>query len=462
MGNRELENYIRKIVKEAPVEDYFDADFPERMDPKVKARLEDPESIYAKNKAFRGGASDVERLGATRFKEIVGAVRNFYGEERNLTSPQVKAEIQGIQMSAVREVLSLEQMHREPLRDLAVQIAASSRGWLPVGITIEEAIEQGTLLKKRQEGGVLYEFDFINLLTFFGEKRIDPKIFKEKPAQNVKLPIPPSFSFDADELTPEETKQLEIEKRNVINAMIMGGAARSQFSYHAYKTQLDEINPRLFDLYNKIMGANDLMYFTNQDLIDLLGGNAAGAAGKMKSQPQPQSDDEDEDDEEKEETNDNDTYFANGLIFPFLLFEISQAFRLIKARYQWKDMDPEIARQVISQTDTLQNEPMNLRVGGELERRLQSLLPEELTEMFGGEEKKYIPFFEQLLYSIPAEEFLKEIIANVVSDNKSDNEKVRERFEQIYKDAIKLYNKTNSDEEEDDEEEDDILTRLGL
>lgn len=461
MGNRNLENFIRKIVKEAPVEDYFDADFPERMDPKVKSRLEDPESIYAKNKAFRGGVSDVERLGATRFKEIVGAVRNFYGEERNLTSPQVKAEIQGIQMSAVREVLSLEQMHREPLRDLAVQIAASSRGWLPIGLSIEEAVEEGLLLKKRDQGGVLYEFDFINILTFFGEQRVDPRIFQEKPAQNVKLPIPPNFSFDADELTPEETKQLEIEKRNVINAMIMGGAARNQFSYHSYKTQLDEINPRLFDLYNKIMGANDLMYFTNQDLIDLLGGNAAGASGKLPSQSQSQQDDDDEDENENQDENDNDTYFANGLIFPFLLFELSQSFRLIKARYQWKDMDPEIARQVTSQTDTLQNEPMNLRIGGELDKRIESLLPEELTEMFGGEEKKYIPFFEQILYSIPAEEFLKEIIANVVSDSESDNEKVRRRFEQIYKDAIKLYNKAYSDEE-DDEEEDDILKSLGL
>jgi siroheme synthase (precorrin-2 oxidase/ferrochelatase) len=102
---------------------------------------------------------------------------------------------------------------------------------------------------------------------------------------------------------------------------------------------------------------------------------------------------------------------------------------------------------------------MNLRIGGELDKRIESLLPEELTEMFGGEEKKYIPFFEQILYSIPAEEFLKEIIANVVSDSKSDHEKVRTRFEQIYKDAIKLYNKAQS---EDDEEEDDILKSLGL
>ena len=29
------------------------------------------------------------------------------------------------------------------------------------------------------------------------------------------------------------------------------------------------------------MGANDLMYFTDQQLIDTLGGNAAGASGKL-------------------------------------------------------------------------------------------------------------------------------------------------------------------------------------
>jgi len=346
---------------------------------------------------------------------------------------------------------------------LAVEIAAKEEGWLPYSKNMEQAIEEGLVVKTRKNGGILYEFDFVNMLTFLGEQSIDPSIFKMKPQKEQKLPLPPNFSFDIDELTPEEQKQLEIEKRNVINAIIMGKGKRGQFAYQMYKDRLDAIDPGLYPLYNKIMGANDLMYFTDEDLIEALGGNAAGAAGKMK--PQPSDDDDDDDDEGGEEQNDNDTYYANGLIFPILLHELFKSFSMIQARAQWKDMDPEMATQVIGQTDTMVNEPMNFRVGGELVRKLRTLLPDELT--LDNEGKKYIPFFEQLLYSIPAEEFLKNVIANVVSDSPSDNEKAKKKFNELLQQAKANYKKykegdDDDDDYDDDEEDDDILTRLGL
>jgi hypothetical protein len=137
---------------------------------------------------------------------------------------------------------------------------------------------------------------------------------------------------------------------------------------------------------------------------------------------------------------------------------------MIQSRAQWKDMDPEMATQVISQTDTMQNEPMNFRVGGELVRKLRTLLPDELTLDQDG--KKYVPFFEQLLYSIPAEEFLKDVIANVISDEKSDNDKAVRKFNELLQKAKAEYKKykegDDDDDYEDEDEDDDILTRLGL
>jgi hypothetical protein len=459
MGNRDIERLIRKIIKEAPV-DY--GDYPERMDPKIQRRIEDPEGLYAKNRAFKGGVSDVEKLTGKRFKEVVDYVKRYFGTEQNVTSPQVKMAIQLQQMRAISQAMQLEPRYKEQLRDLAVEIAAKEEGWLPYSDNMEQSVEKGLVVKKRKDGGVVYEFDFVNMLTFLGEKRIDPSIFKMKPEKEQKLPLPPNFSFDIDELTPEEQKQLEIEKRNVINALIQGKGKRGQFSYQMYKDRLDAIDPGLYPLYNKILGANDLMYFTDEDLIEALGGNAAGAAGKM---PEPNSDEDEDDDEGGEEEEGNDTYFANGLIFPLLLHELFKAFSMVQARAQWKDMDPEMATQVIGQTDTMQNEPMNFRVGGELVRKLRTLLPDELT--LDNEGKKYIPFFEQLLYSIPAEQFLKDVIANVISDNKSDNEKAQRKFNELLQQAKANYKKykegdDDDDDYEDDEEDDDILTRLGL
>lgn len=456
MGKRELENFIRKIVKEAPI-DY--GDNPERMHPRTQQRIEDPEGIYAKNRAFKKGVSDVEKLAGTRFKEIVNYVKRYYSTERNVTDPQIKRAIQMEQMLSVRQAMQIEPRYREQLRDLAVEIAAKEEGWMPYNKTMEQAIEEGLVLKNRKQGGVVYEFDFVNMLTFLGEQGIDPGIFQMKSKENQKLPLPPNFSFDIDELTPEEQKQLEIEKRNVINAIIMGKGKRGQFAYQMFKDRLDAIDPGLYPLYNKIMGANDLMYFTDEDLIEALGGNAAGAAGKMN-----ENDDDDDDEDQGGEEDSNDTYYANGVIFPILLHELFKSFSMIQSRAQWKDMDPEMATQVISQTDTMQNEPMNFRVGGELVRKLRTLLPDELTLDQDG--KKYVPFFEQLLYSIPAEEFLKDVIANVISDEKSDNDKAVRKFNELLQKAKAEYKKykegDDDDDYEDEDEDDDILTRLGL
>jgi hypothetical protein len=455
MTSKEIENLVRKIIKEAPV-DY--GDYPERMHPRTQARIEDPEGIYAKNRAFRKGVSDVERLTSGRFKEIVDYVKRYYETELNITDPRVKRAIQLEQMTSVQQAMRFEPEHREQLRDLAVEIAAKEEGWLPYNKNMEEAIAEGLVSKERKLGGVVYQFDFVNMMTFLGEQRINPTIFQMKPKEGKKLPLPANFSFDVDELTPEEQKQLEIEKRNVINAIIMGKGKKGQFAYQMYKDRLDAIDPRLYPLYNKIMGANDLMYFTDEDLIEALGGNAAGAAGKMEP-----NDDDEEDDEQGGEEEENDTYYANGVIFPILLHELFKSFSMVQSRVQWKDMDPEMASAVIGQTDTMQNEPMNFRVGAELVRKMRTLLPEEL--LLDPDGKKYIPFFEQALYSVPAEDFLKNIIANVISNDKSDNQKAQKRFEELLskaKSEYKKYKETSDEDFDEDEDEDDLLSQLGL
>jgi len=454
MGNKDLERLIRKIVKEAPV-DY--GDYPERMDPRSQAKIEDPEGLYAKNRAFRRGVSDVERIAGTRFKEIVDSVKRYYGTEGNITEPSVKRAIQMEQMNAVRQAMSIEPAHREELRDLAVEIASKESGWMSPDMTMEQALENGTITKRQGEnGGVIYEYDFFNLLTFLGEQPIDPNVFRMQPKEMKKLELPPNFSFDVDELTPDEIRQLEIEKRNVINALIQGTGKRIQFAYQIeeFRNRLDQIDPRLYSIYNKIMSANDLMYFTDEQLIEMLGGNAAGESG------QAYDDDEDEGEGQNNEEDSVDTFYVNGLIFPIFLHEL-KIFEMIPSREQWKNVDPSMAQDVMGQTDVFSNEPMQFRVGGELVRKLRSLLPDELTiDEYG---KKYKPYFSKILYGIPAEEFLKDIMANVVSDDNSDNDKARRKFEEILQKAKREYDRyNNGDDEEDEEEDDDILSQLGL
>ena len=452
MGNKDLERLIRKVIKEAPV-DY--GDYPERMDPKSQKKVEDPEGIFAKNRAFKGGVSDVEKIAGTRFKEVVDYVKRYFGTEENITSPLVKRSIQMEQMRSVQQAMMIENSHKSELKDLAVEIAAKEEGWMPYTSTLEEAIEGGSINKSPIQGaGTRYGFEFINVEAFLNEQRINPNEFQMDKPKLPKLELPPNFSFDIDELTPEEQRQLEIEKRHVINAIIQGKGKRGQFSYQAFKDRLDEIDPRLYSLYNKIMSANDLMYFTEEDLIEAMGGNAAGSS-KIESN----DDDDDEDDEGGEEG--MDAVVANGIIFPILLHELVKGFASVASREQWRDIDPGMAQDVMGQTDIMPNEPMQFRVGGELVRKLKTLLPDELT--INVENRELLPFFERILYGIPAEEFLRDIMANVISEVPSDNEKAKRKFREILSKAKNDYQRyKGNDQEEDEDEDDDILSQLGL
>ena len=451
MADKDLERLIRKIIKEAPV-DY--GDYPERMDPKTQRRIEDPENIYAKNRAFKGGVSDVEKIAGTRFKEVVDYVKRYFNTQENITDPHVMRSIMMEQMRSVQQSMTIETSHKDKLKDLAVEIAAKEEGWLDYSLTMDDAIDNGDVSKSPIQGaGTRYGFEFINVDAFLNEKKINPSQFQMKEKDLPKLQLPPNFSFDIDELTPEEQRQLEIEKRHVINALIQGKGKRGQFSYQAFKDRLDEIDPRLYALYNKIMSANDLMYFTQEDLIEMMGGNAAGSSSV-------ESDDED-DEEGGEEGEGMDVVVANGLIFPILLHELVKGFASVASREQWRDMDPSMAQDVMGKTDVFSNEPMQFRVGAELVRKLRTLLPDEL--ILDERSKVYIPFFERILYGIPAERFLKEIMANVVSEREEDNNKARRTFEDILKRAKSDYQKYKGNDDEDEEEDDnDILSQLGL
>ena len=454
MGEKDIKRLIRKIVTEAPV-DY--GDYPERMHPRTQSNIENPEkNLYGKNKAFRGGTSDVEKMTSKRFKDIVDYVKRYYGivdaEGRpnkgiNITDPRVKYGIQVEQMRAVQDAMRIEGSKKDALKDLALEIAAKEEGWLPYSKTLEDAIDEGMIEKEDSNGvGTKYKFEFINVETFLNEKRINPNQFQMEKDEEPEFEIPSNFSFDVDELTPQEEFQLEVEKRNVINAIIQGKGKKGQFAFQAFKDRLDEIDERLYPLYNKIMSANDLMYFTEEDLIDSMGGNAAGSSGV----------DEDGEDEDK------DLVIANGVIFPILLHELVKGFAAIPTREQWRGMDPERAQDVMGQTDVFSNEKMQFRVGGELITKLRFLLPDDLT--VNVENRDLLPFFERLLYAVPAEEFLKEIMANVVSENPSDNDKAKRKFNELLVRAKEDYKKYKGDGDDEDyeDEDDDILSKLGF
>jgi hypothetical protein len=254
-------------------------------------------------------------------------------------------------------------------------------------------------------------------------------------------------SFDIEDLTDEEVLELEKHKRNIINAIVQGAAKKGHYIFQKpdIKARLDAINPSLYGDYLGIMSINDFLYFTMEQMIEMMSQTGQGVAGKVKLQ-----DNDDEDGEEGGEDEDKpDTKIvAQGMIFPILCHEIIKGIEEGKGRYGLPT-DMGLRKKVQGQVDILSNEPMQLRIGPEIVERIRFALPDG---MYEESNQGLIPWFHILLYQIPAEEFLK-VIGYAISEDESKIKMATKRFVEIMKEAQKM--KSDFDNFREDGDSDD-------
>tara|TARA_R110000803_G_scaffold5996_1_gene19668 strand:- start:1223 stop:1846 length:624 start_codon:yes stop_codon:yes gene_type:complete len=86
-----------------------------------------------------------------------------------------------------------------------------------------------------------------------------------------------------------EELELEVDKRNVINAMMQGAAKKGHYVFHMVEDELNSIDPRLLGLYGKLMSLADLNYWIIP--ASMLTGSIAGKE-KIKWK-KPEKEDED-------------------------------------------------------------------------------------------------------------------------------------------------------------------------
>ena len=407
----------------------------EKMDPSLERKLASPDSLYAQNPAMKKGAADVQRLVSQRFGKVADKLRAVVGN-RNISSQQVQGMIYNEMMNKLQNIMRIEAANREQLEQLAVESS------------LEEAqVPEGQFQIVTQLGEQPQTNDFRYTPD---EEEEDEKEEKDE------LEIP---SFDVEDLTDEEQLELEKHKRNIINAIIQGAAKKGHYLFQKpdVKARLDEINPSLYGDYLGIMAINDFMYFTMEQMIEMMSQTGQGVAGKVKLSNADEEEGE-EGGEGEEETGDSpDTKItATGLIFPILCHELIKGFEEAKGRHGLPK-DAGMRRKVQGQVDILSNEPMQLRIGPEIVEKLRNALPDS---MFDESNKGLINWFHILLYQIPAQEFL-EIVGNAISEDESKVKKATSRFEEIMKEAISMkdefenYKEENVDSDEDDDDEDD-------
>jgi hypothetical protein len=407
---------------------------PERMDPNLERKLGSPENLYAKNPAMKKGSADVQRLVSKRFQKVADKLRQVTGIQ-DLSSQQVQGMVYQEMMRKLPNIMRIEGAHRDELIQLAIEAS----------------------LDETQVPEDWYQIEGNLGMPNADNFRFEPEDLEDEDDEDdEKKPSLEFPSFDVEDLTDEEIFELEKHKRNIINAIIQGTAKKGHYLFQKpeVKSRLDAIDPSLYNDYLGIMAINDFLYFTMEQMIEMMSQTGQGVAGKFELGDA----DEDEDGGGEEGEHQPDTKItATGLFFPILCHEIIKGIEEAKGRHG-SPKEPSMRQKVLGQTDVLSNEPMQLRIGPEIVEKIRMALPDE---MFDDNNKGLINWFHILLYQIPAKEFL-EIIGNVISEDSSKVSKATSRFKEIMKEAMTLKEEfDNYKEEEDvdsnDEDNDDDL-----
>ena len=401
---------------------------PERMDPNLERKLASPESLYAQNPAMKKGASDVQRLVSNRFQKVAEKLSQVTGIE-NLSSQQTQGMIYQEMMRKLPSIMRIESQHKEALEELAK----------------EAALEETEVPADWYEIEALLNRQPIDTGNF----RYNPEEDEEEEEDENEMPEIPSF--DIEDLTDEEILELEKHKRNIINAIIQGAAKKGHYLFQKpdIKARLDEIDPSLYRDYLGIMAINDFLYFSMEQMIEMMSQTGQGVAGKVQLK---NNDEEGEEGDEGGEETPDTKIVAEGMIFPILCHEIIKGLEEAKGRHGLPK-DPSLRQKVQGQVDVLSNEPMQLRIGPEIVEKIRFALPDE---MYEESNKGLINWFHTLLYQIPAQEFL-EVIGQAISEDESKVKKATARFKEIMREAQQL----KSDFEDYQEEEGSDLDNYG-
>ena len=418
---------------------------PERMDPSLERKLASPENLYASNPAMKKGAADVQRLVSNRFQKVANKLREVTGIE-NLSSKQVQGMVYNEMMRKLPNIMRIEAAHKDELKQLAIDASLEEgevpEGWYEIEAHLGEQPDTSDFRYQPEE----------------------PEDEEEEDDEKENLEFP---SFDIEDLTDEEEFELEKHKRNIINAIIQGAAKKGHYIFQKpdVKARLDAIDPSLYRDYLGIMAINDFMYFTMEQMIEMMSQTGQGVAGKVSLEDA--DDDGEEGGEGGGEEQPDTKIVATGMIFPILCHEIIKGLEEAKGRHG-HSKNPDVREKVRGAVDVLSNEPMQLRIGPEIVEKIRFALPDE---MFDESNKGLINWFHILLYQVPAQEFL-EIVGNAISEDQSKIRKATSRFEEIMKEAMQMKeefenykeeNDTESDSDDDDEDDlDDFLGSLGI
>jgi len=354
-----IKKLISKALKEAPI----DYEGPERMSGDIERKLRSREHPLGGNPGFpdidRSGVPDnfEELIASKRFRDVVEKVKAATGLER--IDPMTFTSIQPMFIRAVSEVISIEREHKEELEKLAVELVVS-----------ELAVPEGDL-----------QFDAkLEKPNMEGMSR-EP----QKPKKNQDFENPQEEMEAAERL---EKFDLERQKRRFINSLIQGSSKKALYLYYMVEERLNELDPRLLNLYSLVMSVNDLLYWVIPNLDQMMsmpGGGEESMGGR----------------EELNLETDPPTIIARGMMFPILVHELFKGVMDYVSAHGLPS-DPDTAEAVLGMEDTLPAEVWDLRLGPVIWEKFTEAYPNELFDSDKRTIQNYLYF---KIVSLEPEEF---------------------------------------------------------
>jgi len=202
-------------------------------------------------------------------------------------------------------------------------------------------------------------------------------------------------SVEAEDLTPEEERHIEqvvketdeeVQKRRFINMMIQGNAGSKLYAYHMAQETLDKIDPRLLKLYGELTSTGHFFYWLMPDEAHAAahaasaGGEDAGQAGAVRVGV---------------DNNGKTLITVQGRTFPILVHELTKG--LMEFLSYSEDSDDDTRRRVSAAADTLNHEPMDLRIG--------PAIWQQISDQIGAQHAKLMPYVYDRMIHLPTGEF---------------------------------------------------------
>jgi hypothetical protein len=392
---------ISTRLNEAPI----DYEGPERMEPGIERKITGKETPYHNFPAIPKMDKDfIELISSKRFKDSVDKVRRYMGNTQVIQGNNPLNQLMSTVMQSMQQIIGIQMRNKEDLEQLAIKLVKKEMG-IPEGA-----------------------------MQFKAELVMQPMGAAEGMQSEPELPSEEEIEEFMGDM---ENFNLERSKRRFINSLIQGAAFKGGHMYVLVSKELNNMDPRLLNLYGVSQALMEHAYWIFPDME----GMAGGGGGQMGQS-------------EVDEETDPPTVSAKAVTFPLLVHELVKGVYEIFGTHGLPD-DPKQQEMILNAEDTLPSEIWDSRLGPIFWEKFMATYPMELFD----EDKKHIQHYLFMRFSaLDAKEFFR-IAQLILNDDPKGKQFIQRLVDGIVNDLKRqAYKEALPDEDDDDID----LSELGI